>query len=185
MVRLNNKVTADRVWNRRPDTYAQALQFANDAHAGQKILNQAVPPQPKEEPGLFFVGQGEQEDGGAAAIGAARRRGGGGRCFGCDKSGHQVRDCPLLRNLLHGRKGGGRGAGGRGRGRGGGGGRARGREAGGRGGRGAKGGGGRGGQKNFRHRQLRAIQAILNEDAGDWEWEDPNGDKEEGAAGNE
>ena len=185
VVRLNNKVTADRVWNRRPDTYAQALQFANDAHAGQKILNQAVPPQPKEEPGLFFVGQGEQEDGGAAAIGAARRRGGGGRCFGCDKPGHQVRDCPLLRNLLHGRKGGGRGAGGRGRGRGGGGGRARGREAGGRGGRGAKGGGGRGGQKNFRHRQLRAIQAILNEDLGDWEWEDANKDKEGGAAGNE
>ncbi len=74
VVRLNNKVTTDRVWNRRPDTYAQALQFANDAHAGQKILNQAVPPQPKEEPGLFFVGQGEPEDGGAAAIGAARRR---------------------------------------------------------------------------------------------------------------
>ncbi len=25
VVRLNNKVTADRIWNRRPDTYAQAL----------------------------------------------------------------------------------------------------------------------------------------------------------------
>ncbi len=186
VVRLNNKVTADRVWNRRPDTYAQALQFANDAHAGQKILNQAVPPQPKEEPGLFFVGQGEQEDGGADAAGAARRRGAGGRCFGCDKTGHQVRDCPLLRNLLHGRgKSGGRGAGGRGHGRGGGGGRARGREAGGRGGRWAKGGGGRGGQKNFRHRQFHAIQAIFNEDLGDWEWEDSTKDKGEGAAGNE
>ena len=117
---------ADRVLNRRPDTYAQALNFANDAHAGQKILNQAVPPQPKEEPGLFHIGQGEHEDGGAAAIGAARRRGAGGRCFGCDKTGHQVRDCPLLRNLLHGRgKGGGRCAGGRGHVRGGVGGRAR------------------------------------------------------------
>ncbi len=184
VVRLNNKVTADRVWNRRPNTYTLALQYANDAHAGQKILNQAVPPQPKDEPGLFFVGQGgqeEQEDGGAAGVGAARRRGAGGRCFGCDKSGHQVRDCPLLRNLLHGRgKGGGRG-----RGRGGGGGRARGRDAGGRGGRGAKGGGGRGGQRNFRQRQLRAIRAILGEDPGDWEWEDSSKDKGEGAAGNE
>ncbi len=177
---------ADRVLNRRPDTYAQALNFANDAHAGQKILNQAVPPQPKEEPGLFHIGQGEHEDGGAAAIGAARRRGAGGRCFGCDKTGHQVRDCPLLRNLLHGRgKGGGRCAGGRGNVRGGGGGRARGREAGGRGGRGAKGSGGRGGHaKNFLHRQLRTIQAILNEDLGDWEWEDATKDDGERAAGN-
>ncbi len=109
VVRLNNKVTADRVLNRQPDTCAQALQFANDAHAGQNILNQAVPPQPKEEPELFFVGQGEQEDGGAAAVGAARRRGAGGRCFRCDKTGHQVRDCPLLQNLFPGRgKGGGK-----------------------------------------------------------------------------
>ena len=180
---IGREVTADRVWNRRLDTYAQALQFANDAHAGQKIFNQAVPPQPKEEPGLFFVEQGEQEDGGAAAVGAARRRGAGGCCFGCEKPDHQVRDCPLLRNLLHGcGRGGGRG---RGHGRGGGGGKARGREAGGWGGRGAKGGGGRGGQKNFRHCQLRTIQAILNEDMGHWEWEDSTQDKGEGSTGNE
>ncbi len=118
VMRLHNKVTADRVWNRRPNTYAQALlTFANDAAAGQRILNQALPAQqPKEEPGIFHIGV---EDGEVAAVGAGRRRGPGGRCFGCDKTGHQVRDCPLLRNLFRGRgrvAGGGRGAVGRGRG---------------------------------------------------------------------
>ncbi len=42
----------------------QALQFANDAHVGQKILNQAVPPQPKEEPGLIHFGKGSKRTAG-------------------------------------------------------------------------------------------------------------------------
>ncbi len=196
VVRLCNKVTADRVWNRRPNTYAEALTFANDAAAGQRILNQPVPQQPpKQEPGLFHIGVDE----GAAAVGAARPRGAGGRCYGCDKSGHQVRDCPLLKRLLQEHRrgaGGGRGGGG-GRGRGGGGGARRGhgprgpgreaagRGAGGRGGYRGRGGGGRGHAKNARHRQLRAIQAILNgEDPSEWEVEETARDEDE-AAGNE
>ncbi len=38
--------------------------------------------------------------------------------------------------------------------------------------------------KNFRHGQLRAMQAILNEDLGDWELEDAAKDSREEAAGN-
>ena len=51
VVCLSNKVTADRVWNRRPDTYALALNYANDVAVGHRILNQPVPPQPAAEAG--------------------------------------------------------------------------------------------------------------------------------------
>ncbi len=64
-VRLSNKVMADRVWNRRPDTYAAALNYANDAAAGQRILNQPVPQQPPSA-------QPSRGAPGATALGATR-----------------------------------------------------------------------------------------------------------------
>ncbi len=192
VVRLSNKVTADRVWNWWLNTYAAALNYAKNAAAGQRILNQPVPQQPpKQEPRLFHIGL----DDCTAAVGAARPRGAGDRCFGCDRTGHQVRDCPLLRRLLQEQR---RGAGG-GRGGGAGGGRVRGgcarrghrprgpgHGAGGRGGHKGRGGAGLGQAKNARHRQLRVIQAILNgDDLDDWDWEDAARDGEDEAAGNE
>ena len=62
---LSNKVMVDRVWNRRPDTHAAALYYANDAAASKRILNQPVPQQPPSA-------QPSRGAPGATALGATR-----------------------------------------------------------------------------------------------------------------
>ena len=137
IIGLLNRQVATKTWERRPDTYAEALNDSTNAAAGILIFaNRPTPgPQMKTEPGLLAMGQGQgraRGDAGRATGGRGRRnppppRGGPAakRCWFCDSTEHLRDKCTLwvkaerslgakgdnLRKTMTGGRGGGTGRG--------------------------------------------------------------------------
>lgn len=121
---LSEAKVVEFVWDRRPATFAEALEQANNKMASLAVLANRRNPrtdagtvQVKTEPGLHMVGSYSPQD---------------GQCWFCKQAGHQRNSCPMLteaKRILQpnngnsgngggpqrGRGRGGRGYGGRGR----------------------------------------------------------------------
>jgi len=86
---LSNQRIAVYVWDRRPDTYAECLQRAQEKHSTEQLCKETR----RSGGGLHALNQAPEEDG-RAGQGPPTTK---GVCHGCGNPGHYIRQCPAIK----------------------------------------------------------------------------------------